>query len=478
MLAEEKRALLRDGLAVVLARCLASLIVWSSGFRAVSDDDFARVVLAQSWAQSPRLDPTGTSWLPLPFWLTGGAMRLAGNTSLAFARGVAFSQAILSSLLLLAVARILVRDRRAALVGALCAVVFPWSARLGVATVPELPAAALSLFAVATLASSSGRLRLAGGVALLAASWSRYEPWPLAIAFVLAQFVSGFGARPASLRARVAATGFALVGPMAWLVHNHFTHDDALHFLTRVSAYKRAIGGDDSFASLAYPLALVREEPELCLLALGAFAWVRGSTLRGFRAPLVALTAMVVALSLAAARGGAPTHHSGRALLAVWLLFALYVGAKAYAAFERPGGARLGFAALMLVALSLGSFVLRPWYGRLDSMAHRESETRIGARTRALVDGGPVLLEVRDFGFFAIQAGSGAPDLFVLDRTLDPLDPSAGSSFIDPGTLRARIARTGARYVVATETPCTLFLGEPRIAAGTWRLWSSPSPAP
>jgi hypothetical protein len=33
----------------------------------VSDDDYARVVIAQRLSLA--LDPSGTSWLPFPFWL-------------------------------------------------------------------------------------------------------------------------------------------------------------------------------------------------------------------------------------------------------------------------------------------------------------------------------------------------------------------------------------------------------------------------
>ena len=54
--------------AVIAAKAAVGAAVLIGGFRAVSDDDFARVVLAQQWAAHPTLDPTGTSWLPVPFW--------------------------------------------------------------------------------------------------------------------------------------------------------------------------------------------------------------------------------------------------------------------------------------------------------------------------------------------------------------------------------------------------------------------------
>jgi len=462
----------------MLAKALVGAGVWATGFRAVSDDDFARVVLSQTWAAHPKLDPTGTSWLPLPFWLCGGAMRAFGDTSLAFARGVAFFLGLASAVLVLAAARLLVRDRKAAMLGALLACAFPWSARLGVATVPELPTAALSLFGVATLASSSARLRVGGAAALLAACWSRYEPWPLAAAFVALQFLPLRLTAPVSLRGRSLASLVAAFGPAAWIAHNAMAHGDPLHFLARVSAYKRALGADDPWAMVGYPLALVREEPELWLAAAACAVLLRSRSFRRLRAPALALFAMVFALSLAAARGGAPTHHNGRALLAVWLLLAVYVGAALAEGFTVPGWRRVAVAAVAVLSLPVGALVLRPWYARLDAMSDRTAETRIGARARELAAAGPVLLEVRDFGFFAVQAGSGRPDLFVLDRTLDPRDPGAGSSFRDPEALRLRIAETGARYVLGAAAPTTLAWGEPLAASGLWGLWTVPPQSP
>src|SRR5438270_1048797 len=73
---------------------LACVGVLALGFDHVSDDDFARVTIAQSFAHAPKLDPSGTSWLPFPFWSLGLAMMLLGR-SLEVAR--AFSIALASA---------------------------------------------------------------------------------------------------------------------------------------------------------------------------------------------------------------------------------------------------------------------------------------------------------------------------------------------------------------------------------------------
>src|ERR1700722_16593767 len=70
-----------------LKRAIGAVIL-RRGFTHVSDDDYARTVISQQFAHAPRLDPSGTSWLPLPFWIEGAAMMALGRT-LAVARGVA-----------------------------------------------------------------------------------------------------------------------------------------------------------------------------------------------------------------------------------------------------------------------------------------------------------------------------------------------------------------------------------------------------
>ena len=63
---------------IATAKTVVSLALLWSGFRSISDDDFSRVAIAQQFAVHPHLDPSGTSWLPLPFWVYGGAMKAFG----------------------------------------------------------------------------------------------------------------------------------------------------------------------------------------------------------------------------------------------------------------------------------------------------------------------------------------------------------------------------------------------------------------
>ena len=69
-----------DAVGLVLLKLAVTKAVLATGFRAVSDDDYARVAIAQRFADAPNIDPTGTSWLPFPFYLYGVAFRVFGNS--------------------------------------------------------------------------------------------------------------------------------------------------------------------------------------------------------------------------------------------------------------------------------------------------------------------------------------------------------------------------------------------------------------
>ena len=261
---------------LAITKVVAGASVWLGGFRAVSDDDYARVVLAQSFAELPRIDPTGSSWLPFPFWVTGGVAMVFGP-SLDVARLAAIVQGILAVWLVYWAGRLCFAERREALAGAVLAATLPWSARLGVATVPELPTAALCVFALITMVPRARSQRMLGAIALLVATLSRYEAWPIAVCFFL---WSVYEARqhPQHRRGLIGSALVAALGPAAWLGHNAIAHGDAFAFAVRVSAYREAVVGAAGRTLIAYPEALVREAPLLCgLVAIVTLArWRRG----------------------------------------------------------------------------------------------------------------------------------------------------------------------------------------------------------
>jgi hypothetical protein len=480
-----------DAAAVALLKAAVSAVVLATGFRAVSDDDFARVVIAEQWASAPRLDPSGTSWLPFPFWVSGAALLMLGR-SLEVARGAALLFGVVAALVVYVAAHWITADRRSALAAAALAAVFPWSARLGVATVPELPTAAFTLLAMAALVPPMdtadpdrvwARRRLWGSLALLAATLSRYEAWPVAAAFA---WLSVHRARGKALASAASAALIALLGPAAWIAWNRHAHGDAFHFVARVTAYRKALGGAEpgALARLtAYPMAALREEPELfallalalCLAFMPALAPMR-ERLRRFARPAALALFQIAALCVAMVNDGAPTHHPERVVLVAFLLGALVVGDLAVS-LSRAASPRqrrlLGIGAA--VGVGLFAALIRPFLPR-ERFAPRADEIAAGRAARALIpEGAKVLIEVVDHGHLAIVAAWSRPEDAVLDRSIDPRDPKVRSSFEDAAALAARSASAGASYLIGRPSKSTADIaGEPLVQPGAFAVFRLP----
>jgi hypothetical protein len=472
---------------LALAKIAVSVVVLAGGFRAVSDDDYARVVIAEGWAHAPRWDASGTSWLPFPFWVVGAAMRAAG-TNLDTARWTALVLGVAAVLLVYVAARWIGEARAPALAGALVAAVFPWSAWLGAATVPELPTAALALLAMAALVpvgkdarAEVGLRRLAGGAALLAATLSRYETWPVAALF--AAFCAVDTRRSPEARARLlGGAALALAGPMLWVAWNRVAHHDPLHFLARVAAYRQALGGVEGSAAsraLAYPVAFVREAPELAVVvALGAALLAATGMhaarerVRPYARPAAIVAAQVAALSLAMIKDGAPTHHPERAVLSAMLLAAVFGGALVTHALAPMPAAKRALAATTIAALAVAAGALGHG-ARDDAFVQRRDEEAIGRAARTQVQPGTrLLVEAVDYGHLAVEAAFGRPWEAEADRSLDPRQPKTASSFEDPASLVARlsIARAGCAASRVTSAVTTV-MGSPAATAGNWGLF-------
>lgn len=449
-----------DALLVGLSRALISAACLWSGFRAISDDDYARVTIAARFAASPALDPSGTSWLPLPFWLYGAPMWLFGD-SLTTARGVAFALGVASALLVWLSARLLGLDERAALLGALGAALLPYGAWLSVASVPEAPCAALILLGAASLSRSEGKWRVLGGLSLGAACLCRYEAWAAALAFGLLCGWQGLRERrrDSTLAAAAALTPMAL-----WLLHGVARHGDALFFVRRVSSYREALGHEPAgvlHGLWQTPYALVRFEPELTAVAAVALVLsLRGAQLPfapGAWKPAAVLGALLGFLMLADATGSSATHHPERALLSVFWFLALVAAGLVSRLASQPQRAWL----LSAVPLALlGNLLLRP--AVRESFVERGEEEQVGSLLRHLA-ARDVALDTDDFGYFAIQAalghGRGRP---LSER--DPRNPEPRPS--TPEALANELRQRGARWLVTTRqrAPLASALGARRAA--------------
>lgn len=460
--------------ALLLVKLAAGGLALVTGFRAVSDDDFARVVIAQRFAESPLLDPTGSSWLPLPFWVYGLAQGVFGST-LEVARGTAIVLGCLSVLLVWRAARVLGLSPPAAFLGAVAAAIFPYSVYLGVATVPELPTAALTLFGAATLIGGL-RDRALGALALTAACGSRYEAWPVALVFSLVTLWDVSRGRDR----RLAASAFAaLAFPLLWLLHGMLGHQDALFFVARVSAYRSALGFSSQHAAHALfsaPAALITREPELVvafLTMLGVL--VRAGKGFGFdpsriRRAVFTLAAIPVLVIVGDLQGSGPTHHPERALLALWLGLALLLGGVAEAVLGLPNPVRHRTLLIVAAAAFGGGWLVRSAVPR-EPFVNRTSEVLIGESARRL-GAERLLIDAPDFGFFAVQAAYGSPNQTrVLDQR-DPRTPRPTDPLESAEAFLGQQATQGFRWLALPKARLARLreLGRPRAQNAGWVL--------
>ncbi len=421
----------------------------ATGFVALSDDAFSRVVIAERFVAHPTLDPSGTSWLPLPFLVTGAFMSGFGR-SLGVARALAVALGVAAALLVHRAARASGASPEGAFFGALVASVTPTAARLGVSFQPEAITAALVVFgALATRVD--GPTRVAGAFALGAATLCRYDAWPAAAAFAALALLDAFRDASSRRAGRAASALIAIVPAAAWIVHGAVSHGDAFFFLHRVTAYRRALGDHEALtaALLAYPIAFFRAEPELSIagtvVVAAAFVSDR-KALRAWKRPALVFSAILGFLLLGRIMDGAPTHHDERLLLPLWTGLALVASESLVLAAKSARVAKL--AAPTAVACVVG-FVIRSEVPA-DSLAPRGPERAIGAEAHRLLPAADrLLVDTPDYGYFAVIAAFGAPERAAPFDDRDPRHARAANPFVDAMTLRARLSASDATWFVA-----------------------------
>lgn len=411
-----------------------AILALATGFSAVSDDDFARVTIAQTFAHAPRLDPSGSSWLPFPFWWLGTVMAVAGR-SLLVARVCAVLAAMLGAWLVDRSCRLLGASLAERALAAFLLLALPTTPFLAAATVPEVLTAGLACYGVTALASGEARDAALGGAALVLATLSRYETWPMA--FVAGAFAAS---RARGDRTRIVPAVLAFAGPLLWLGHCRYAHGDALWALRRVAAFRAHAGGGPGVLS-GYPLALARDGVVLVGAALVA-ARARGAWLASGALPVaLAAAASFCFLLLGDVLGGAPTHHPERALLPAFC--ALVVATLPASGLERRAREGLALAAIAGVLWVIRAPAIRA------SFVDRRAAIEEGHALAALVPVGARVVVARDT--YATEATRAA---FVRAEDLFPLVShgfdarSVDEPFVSADSLRAAVRKRGARYLV------------------------------
>lgn len=446
----KQAALVWVALAIAL-RIGANLAVQNLGFSAISDDDYARIVIAQQFAHAPTWDASGTSWLPFPFWLTGLAMAVFG-THLEVAHTLAWLTSLACVPAMYFAARWCGQTSRWAGWSACAFALFAPAVWLDLATVPEGYAAVLAVLALAACSRPARWQKLVAVACITAATLSRYELWPAALVVAGAQ---AFGTTRRPLERWLFASS-SLVGPATWLLHGCVNHEHALFFLTRVANYRKLIGQapETWFEVLTnYPLALVLGAPELvglCLLTTGVvlgLARRRGLLFIDWRPltpPVFGAVAVFLFLLGADAVNGAPTHHPERALQVCWLVALLGLGLvwQNSNLRGRPWAVTT-FAAPALLALGLARTQAQHFVDRTREIALGQSVAKL------VSDSNRLFVETQDYGYLAVAAGSHAPWHIVGFNRNDPRQNT--EMWASPDALRAFLSNQRVRFLIVPD---------------------------
>lgn len=403
---DDRRADALAALSIVAIKVGAMAVVTEMGFSHVSDDDYSRTVIAQTFAHAPRLDPSGTSWLPFPFWITGGAMMVLGR-SLMTARVVAWALGVLGALGPYWTLRHLQHTRMLSWFAAVVCAVSPWSVWLAAATVPEGWTGPAVACAILLATSENRRAWLISASLGLAAALSRYEAWPACVVLAITFLLRARRRDPLDRRALLVACVVAAFGPLAWMAWNGYAHGDPLHFFARVSLFRQNSGSAPRGVGARvseYPFALLIQFP--VAIAAVVFAVAVPKDRRSLILPLSGATTIMAFLIAGDLSDGAPTHHPERALGAIASVF-VALGVTRLSVLREPRNA--------LIGLTLAMTVL--WFAHpgaapgTDEGERRDAQL---ARGLALSTDPSLKLIVTpcQYEHFALIASTGTPERF------------------------------------------------------------------
>ena len=203
-------------------------------------------------------------------------------------------------------------------------------------------------------------------------------------------------------------------------MNNAVTHGDALHFVARVAAFRRASGPTLGIAERVaeYPLALVHDAPEIAAFAVVAAGVA--SRDRALRArwvlPLAGAGCVLAFLVYGDLRDGAPTHHAARALIPIFGVLAGFAADAIVTPSRTSVAVPIAVATLAFVLFRARAVPGASPSERRDAQIARGGELARATRTLHVT---PCAYE-----HFALIAAFGAPENVTIEaKTGEPVTP-------------------------------------------------------
>lgn len=431
-------------IAVLAGRLLLALWLWrwiELPFLPLSFDDFSRTLIAY------RGELWQGVWLPLPFLVVGGVMRLFPSHWALAPLFVNLFSSSLTMVFLYLFARGLFNSPLVASLTLLLAASLPWPLWLSISGLPG------SLFECFMIGGFLGLLLwlrrdrlvyLLGASTMFAlATMTRYESWGFAACFAVVVIVKLAFASRLCWRS-ILAIGPPLVFLVLWGAMNALVHGDSFHFMNVVESRYSQVQGTDLvwWKNLTYYIELLPQISPLVfflvLIGAGLFI-VTNRSQQKVVLPLLALWGGgLLSLIVSSLLGAKPTHLPIRVVIVPFLLLTpLAAYAPGWLAQRRSFWPKI--AAFLIIAVVVG--VNFSHWNEHPFALSQELKTISEELNQLWVEGflGPddqVLVERRGWDYLAFQVLSGHPDQVWVDS-----GPPAG--------LRSQMASV----VLSQETP-------------------------
>ena len=409
--------------AVLTGRLLLALWLWRRiglPFLPLSFDDFSRTLIAYRWGVWDGV------WLPLPFLVVRGVMRLfPSHWALAPLLVNLFSSS-LAMVFLYLFAWSLFNSPLVASFTLLIAASLPWPLWLSIS---GLPGSLFQCFMIGGFLGLICWLRRDRLVYLLWAStmfalatMTRYESWGFAVCFALIVIVRL--ALASRLRWRsLLVTSPPLVFPVLWGAMNALTHGDPLHFMNAVESRYSQVQSTDLtwWKNLTYYVELLPQISPLVfflvLIGLGALS-VAAHRRQNVVLPLLVLWGGgLVSLIVSSLLGAKPTHLPIRVVIVPFLLLTpLAAYAPGWLAQRRPFWPKVTAFLVMVavVGVNLSHWDEHPFALSQELKTISEEFNQLWEKGFLGPDD-QVLVERRGWDYLAFQVLSGHPDQVWVD---------------------------------------------------------------
>jgi hypothetical protein len=421
------------------------ILLFSSGFKALSADEYSRTLKAYYWKESPSFITTGM-WLPFGYYVEGLAL-LIWNNLFWTPRIVTIIFSLFSALSFYYLIKIVFEKRIIAFLSTLIMVVLPWHMWLGAAPLADIYSITftnISLLLLLTgIRKSKNAYILLGGLSSALATGFRYEAWWFTGVFSLTNIFFAIKLfikqkRKLSL-AHLTSSATSISFILLWMISSFLKTGSFTSFVSDRDAYMGEITSTLWERITYYPKQFL-EQPYLIILLISLIGFLLVTINKKLRKKLLTTGMLLYSLFFLIpflvligynSRSIPPASEASR-LITPTVLFLIPFFATCLCQihiFTRKifKKVRLPFVPAIILALTIFSTICFETTYSFRYKSVLDEPTRIGLligdlnQHNIIKDGERVLIQLHYWDFRGIVVGSNNPELFIFDGPFNPL---------------------------------------------------------